>query len=216
MEIKVNSIIESLEEFIENKNGIPLTGIVFINKNELLEYIKDIRNELPSSLTQASAIYQDREKILTDASARADNSIEQAKIKSEEIISEAKAKEASLLDSHEIVRKARVQANDILFAAREEADRIIEKARLESDNMISETFDFVEEKISRLEDTFSHAKYNAEYLRDEFNKHSASLFHILSSNIATGYEDVLANKKIFMEYKNSYKAEGDGEERDSE
>ncbi|MDO4773188.1 MAG: hypothetical protein Q4A72_06490 [Bacillota bacterium] len=206
MDIKVNTIINSLEEFIEAKSKLLFSGNILVNKEELLDYIKDIRTELPSSVTQASAIYQDREKILTDASARADNSIEEAKIKSKEIVDEARAKEANLLDTHELVKKARVQANDIVIAAKEEASKILEKARIDSENMKNETFDFVEEKIAKLENSFSHAKYNAEYLKDEFYKHSGSLFHILSSNIEKDHEDVLANKKAFLEFRDSLKA----------
>ncbi len=209
MDIKVNTIINSLEEFIEAKGGLLFTGNIVVNKTELLEYIKDIRTELPTSLTQASAIYEDREKIITDANARADTSIEEANLKSQKIIDEAKALEAKLLDNHEIVRKARLQAEEIILSAKEDAQDMIDSAKIESENMKNETFDFVEEKIAKLENTFSHAKYNTEYLRDEFYKHSSSLFHILSSNIEKEHQDVLANKKAFIEFREAQKDIGE-------
>ncbi len=203
MDIKVNSIINLLEEFVESKGGILFTGNVLINKTELLEYIKDIRTELPTSLVQASAIYEDREKILTDASERASNSIEEANLQAKEIVEEARNQEALILDKHEIVNKARAEAEKIISEAREEAENIIDTARLECETMKNETFDFVEEKIAKLENTFSHAKYNTEYLKDEFYKQSASLFHILHSNIEKDHEDVLANKNAFIEFRAS-------------
>ncbi len=209
MDIKVNTIINSLEEYIESKGGLLFTGNIVINKAEILEYIQDIRTEMPTSLTQASAIYEDREKILTDASARADTSIEEAKLKSQEILDAARAEEAKILDKHELVEKARIKANEIILSAKEDAQDMIDTAKIESENMKNETFDFVEEKIAKLENTFSHAKYNAEYLKDEFYKHSGSLFHILSSNIEKDHEDVLANKKAFIEFRESLKEDGE-------
>ncbi len=71
--------------------------------------------------------------------------------------------------------------------------------------MRNETFDFVEDKINKLDNTFAHAKYNTDYLRDEFNKHASSLFHILLSNIEKEQEAVVENKKAFAEYRDKLK-----------
>ncbi len=203
MDIKVNTIINSLEEFIESRGGILFTGNVLVSKTELLDYIQDIRTELPTSLVQASAIYEDREKILTDANERADKSIEEAKLQAQGIIDEANEQQAMMVSEHEIVKKAREEAEKIIEEARGKAENLIEETRLECETMKNETFDFVEEKIAKLENTFSHAKYNTEYLKDEFYKQTASLFHILHSNIEKDHEDVLANKNAFIDFRAS-------------
>lgn len=201
MEIKINTILESLEEYVESKSGVVFTGNILVKKNDLLEYIKDIRTELPKSLSQASVIYEDRERIISDANSRAADSIRSSEKKGDEILESAKIRAAELLEEHQITQKAKVKAADIIATAEQEAKRIVDLANKESEKMKGETFDFVEEKISKLENTFSHARYNAEYLKDEFYKHGGSLFHILESNIDKEYEAVLGNKRAFLAFR---------------
>ncbi len=216
MDIKVNTIIDSLEEYVESKAKILLTGNVIVNQAELLEFIKDIRKELPISLTQASAIYEDREKILLDAKTRAEGFIEDASMQAKQIIEAARQQEAHMLDSNEIVKKARLKADEIVLSAREESADILEAAKLESENMKNETFDFVEEKIAKLESTFSHAKYNIDYLKDEFEKHTSSMFNTLSSNIVKEHEAIVGNKRAFSEYRTVEVFDDSKEEVESE
>lgn len=197
MDIKINTILESMEEYLENKSTLMFTKNVMVNRDELLDYIRNIRTELPKSLTQATIIYEDREKILSDAALRAEENIRSSENRAAEIIDDANSKASAMIEQHEITRKAKLRAQEIIDKAENEANNIMADCKAETDRMRKDTFDFVEEKISKLEKTFAHAKYNVDYLKDEFNKNSASLFHILSSNIDKEFEAIADNKKAF-------------------
>ncbi len=206
MEIKINTIIDALKEYIEAKGGIPLTGNIILNKKELLDYIDDIKNELPISVNEASKIYEEREKILNDANKRDSDSLASAEARAMQIISDAEHEASILLDKNEITKNARIKADEIIEEANQKAFEILEIARIDSDSMKTQTFDFVDEKIANLDSIYSHAKYNSEYLREEFNKHAGKLFHILLTNIEKDHEDIVANKNAFLEYREDFLA----------
>lgn len=206
MDIKINTILESMEEYIESKPSVAMTKRIFVNKNEILEYIKNIRTELPKSLSHATMIYEDREKILEDAASRAEENIRISENKAQAILDEANATARSLVEENEITRKAKLRAQEIIDNAEAEARRIMNECVAETENMRKETFDFVEEKLGKLENTFAHAKYNVDYLKEEFEKNGASLFHILNSNIDKEFEAVQGNKSAFVSFRDSLNA----------
>lgn len=201
MDIKITTILENMEEYLESKGGMVFTDNIVVKKKEMLDYLTSIRTELPQSLNQASAIYEDRERILDDAHTRAENTIKTAENRAKDIVDTANAKAMALVEEHEITRKAKIRAEEILVNAASESDRIIAEAKKNSENMKKDTFDFVEEKITKLENTFSHAKYNSEYMKDEFYKNASALFHVLDENIEKEYEAILGNKRAFLTYR---------------
>ncbi len=201
--MKIDSILEAMEERLEAKGGVVFTDNILVKKSEMLDYIQDIRTAFPQSLSHANMIYEDREKIMADAELRASEAIKKAEIKAQDIIAEANQRAAELIETHEITRKAKINAEDILINAKSEAKNIIEDARAVSKGIQDDTFDFVEEKIAKLENTFSNAKYNFEYLKNDFYKQGGSLFSALEQNMSKEYEAVVGNRKAFLDYRNS-------------
>jgi len=65
-----------------------------VDKEEILEIIKEIRLKLPDDIKQAKWIKEERQRILLEAQKEANN-----------IIKDAENKIASLIDEHEITKK---------------------------------------------------------------------------------------------------------------
>lgn len=203
MDIKINAILDSLEEYIDSKSSLMLVNRIMVNKSDMLEYIDNIRTELPSSVGIANKIYEDREAILSDAKLNADENIRNAENKAKQIVDEASATAAHLIDENEITRKAKIRAQEIIDNAEAEAARIMADCVEETESMRKDTYDFIEEKIERLKNTYTHAKNNVDYLKEEFTKNGASLFHILNTNIDKEFESIQGNQKAFFNFRES-------------
>lgn len=101
--MKVLNLLEELEELIDNAKTVPLTGMTVVNKDELFDFIKDIRIALPDEVEQARMIVNERETIIKEAKIEYDKKIEDAKEEREKII-----------DEHEITTRAANKATEML------------------------------------------------------------------------------------------------------
>ena len=72
MDMDIMEIINMMEETIEKASTVPLTGKVMLDKDELLDYIQEIRLVYPDELKEAKWVKSERAKILSEAEARAE------------------------------------------------------------------------------------------------------------------------------------------------
>ena len=79
-----------------------------VEKDEVLEIIKEIRLKLPDELKQAKWVKEERNRILEEAKKEADG-----------IVKEAENRIIAMIDEHEITRKAYDQKAEIIETANE-------------------------------------------------------------------------------------------------
>ena len=109
--MEVLNALEKAEDLIEK--GWSAFGISVVNKNEMLELLKEIRVKLPDEVKQAKWIKEERQRILLEAQKE-----------SETIVKEAENRIASMVDETEITRKAYDQANETIINAQKTAREI--------------------------------------------------------------------------------------------
>ena len=80
------TLIDEVEDILEAGTSIPLTGRVLVDKNELLDIVKEIRIKLPDEIKQAAWIKEERQRIIDEAQKTASTMIEDAEKKLEELI----------------------------------------------------------------------------------------------------------------------------------
>jgi len=145
--MEILSILETLEDVVEKSVSLPLTGKSLVDKEELLELIREIRLKLPDDIKQAKWVKEERQRILFEAQKEANN-----------IIKEAESKISTLVDEHEITRKAYEQANEIISNAQKNAREI----RLGAREYASSVLDRVEQI---LKDTLDVIQANKQELK---------------------------------------------------
>ena len=82
--MEIFTLLETLEEILDQSKKIPFTDKAVIDKEAILEIIKEIRLKLPDELKQAKWVKEERQRILTEAQKEA-NIIETANEMSREI-----------------------------------------------------------------------------------------------------------------------------------
>lgn len=102
--------IENAVTMVEEARGVPLSASCVLHRGELLEILDQARVAFPADLALAQEIIRDRDQIISEAHASADQLIEHAR---EEV--------SSMVAQTEIVAAARKEAQRILDEVNEEA-----------------------------------------------------------------------------------------------
>lgn len=135
MDMDIMEIIDLMEEAIEKASTVPLTGKVMIDKDELLDYIQEIRLVYPDELKEAKWVKEERQRILHEAETRA-----------EAIQKNAEETQMALIDEHEITRCAYEQANELVRNASEQAMEI----KTDCDQYVDDLLNDAESRLDML------------------------------------------------------------------
>lgn len=129
MAVSIESMLEALEELLEEGVSVPLSGGKrFVDVEQARDIIDDIRINMPQEILQAKAIVQDKAQIVAKAHKEA-----------EEIVRKAEERARHLIDEQEIVAKATEKANEITQTAQTQATQLKTTVTEYCDNILTQT-----------------------------------------------------------------------------
>ena len=123
--MEIFTLLETIEDILERCKTVPFSTKGIIDKEEMLEIIKEIRLKLPDELKQAKWIKEERQRIIAEAQKEA-----------EDIIKETENRIISMIDEHEITRKAYEQKAEIIETANEMSREISKGTKDYADNIL--------------------------------------------------------------------------------
>ena len=135
MDMDIMEIIDMMEETITKASSVPLTGKIMLDKEELLDYIQEIRLVYPEQLKEAKWVKTERQRILDEAEERADS-----------IRKSAEEMQEKLIDEHEITRQAYEKAEQI----RDMSERDSREIKMDTDRYVDEILEDVERRLDLL------------------------------------------------------------------
>ena len=94
--MEIFTLLETLEDLLERSRNLPFSSKSVVDKDEMLDLIKEIRLKLPDELKQAKWVKEERQRILAESQKEAENRI------------------IAMIDEHEITRKAYDQKTEII------------------------------------------------------------------------------------------------------
>ena len=106
-------IIEMIEETLDKAPTVPLSGKVLIDKEEILDYIQEMRLAYPDELKEAKWVKEERQRILNEAENKADI-----------LVKTAEEKQRQLVEENEIAKQAKDYANNLVNSAQTQAMEI--------------------------------------------------------------------------------------------
>jgi hypothetical protein len=121
--------IDELQVLVEEAKSVPLSTSAVINRDEFLELLAQLKQEVPDEIRQARWMARDREELLDRARNEADR-----------IVAEAREQRDRLLSRTEIVHAAEREAERITDAAKERGAKL----RLEAE-------DYIDQKLAAFE-----------------------------------------------------------------
>ncbi len=131
----IMEIINLMEESIDKASTVPFSGKILIDKEEILDFIQEMRLSYPDEVKEAKWVKEERQKILNEAEGRADS-----------MLKTAEAKMIQMVDESEIVRQAQEKADKML----EEATDNASKLRTDSDQYADDVLGDVERRLEML------------------------------------------------------------------
>ena len=155
MSSRIEQIIEEIEKYIDSCKFQPLsTTKIIVNKDQLDELLRELRMKTPDEIKRYQKIIANKDAILADAQAKADNMIEEAHIQTNELVSE-----------HEIMQQAYAQANDIVTAATEQAQQILDNATRDANDIRIGAMQYTDDLLANAESIIGHTldSYTAKY-----------------------------------------------------
>ena len=157
MSSKMEQIIEEIEDYIDGCKPSPISrNKILVNREQLEELLSELRTKTPEEVKRYQKIISNKEAILADAQAKADQIIAQAQIQTNELVSEHQIMQQAYAQANEIVTAATAQAQQILDNATNDANQIRVGAIHYTDDLLSQA----ESAIGRTLDTYT-SKYDS-------------------------------------------------------
>ena len=164
----VLEFLEEIEDIVKNAPGLPLTGKIMVDADELLEITKGIRLSLPDDVQQAKWVRDEKDRILEDA-----------RTEYEKIIIEAK-KQADLMVEKDVITQRAVEGADNIYTR---ADVYARDMKLRTYNYMDETLFNFQKKMGELSEL--NGKYFGEMYQNMENH-----FNELSDRIASDMREI--------------------------
>ena len=123
----IMEIIELMEETIDKAPTVPLSGKILIDKEEILDYIQEMRLSYPDELKEAKWVKEERERIISEAEARADS-----------MIKTAETKMLQMVDENEITKQAQEYANSLVEEAKAQSTKLITDSDQYADDILGD------------------------------------------------------------------------------
>ena len=132
--------LDDIEEVLETSKSLPFTTKVSVEKERITDVLNEIRINLPDDIRSAQRILTEHDRIVKEATNKADDIIASAE-------SEAKIRTSN----HEIFRRASDQASDLLENAKKDARDLRLNAMDYADEMLSQAETQLKEYMNNLE-----------------------------------------------------------------
>lgn len=147
MSSRMEQIIEEIEDYINScKYAALSSNKILVNKEELEELIQELRTKTPEEIKRYQKIISNKEAILADAQAKADQIIAQAQIQTNELVSE-----------HQIMQQAYAQANEVVQIATKQAQEILDNATNEANSLRMGAMSYTDSQLKGIEDILANS-----------------------------------------------------------
>ena len=140
MSSRIEQIIQEIEEYVDSCKFQPLsTTKIVVNKEEIEEYLRELRLKTPDEIKRYQKIISNKDAILEDAQAKADS-----------LIADAQAKAQELVTQHEIMQKAYAQANETINAANKQAQEILDSATQDANSIRLSAITYTDDMMANI------------------------------------------------------------------
>lgn len=169
---KYEQILVEIEEFIDNCKRQKLSGAnIVVNKEQLEEYISELRMKTPDEIRKYQRIISNRDAIINAAQAQAEDMIEQARHETTELISE-----------HEIMQQAYVQAQNLVDDASAQAQQILDNAVNDANDIRMGAMQYTDDILANLQNIITHTMENVTIKYDGFMKSLNTSLEVVTAN----------------------------------
>lgn len=156
--MKIYDLLNELKEIAESSSKVPLTGKSLVDSEDILEIVNEINNELPEELKRAQWITDEKNRLISEAENER-----------QIILEEAKAKADEMVDQHEITNRARIKAEEILGRA----DMQSKNLKMSTYEYLDNVMNSMLERVDQISNVYMNDMY--ENMRKNFDSVTETL-----------------------------------------
>ena len=150
--MSIDEILEDMDELLEKASSVPFASHKSIIDGERMqELISDIRLNMPQEIKHAKMVAYDRDRIIKEAEAKAEQIVRQAEERAKAIVSEEAIVREAKNRAMEAVTKAKQQCDEL----RAQAQKDVQKAQAESEAIQQATDAYIANRFKDAENYYS-------------------------------------------------------------
>ena len=141
----IEETITTLYEMVQDAWSLPLGAEkCVVERDEALDLLDEISNQLPGELKQAKTIVESRNEVITNAKREAENILKQAEQRAKQMISR-----------EEVVKQAEQQAAEMMKAAQQKIKELRQVTNDYVDDAMKRTEDAISQSLSEIRESRS-------------------------------------------------------------
>jgi argininosuccinate lyase len=125
---ELEELVDELILAVEGARNVPLSSSVMLDRNQLLDMLYRLRDELPDELRAARWMVREREVFVARTNEKARELLERARQRSEQLVSESYIVKEAVEEANSLVRRAEAEGTRIRLEAEDDAERAYESA----------------------------------------------------------------------------------------
>lgn len=169
---RIEQLIDEISEYIDRcKYSMFSKTDIIVNKEEIDDYLKELRARTPEEIKHYQKIIERKEAILDDARKKADDLINRAQAQTNELVSES-----------EIMQQAYAQANEVVMTASEQAKDILNKATNEANALRESAIQYLDDMLGHLEQLLNGSLNTTNAHYDSFTSSIQSYLDVIHQN----------------------------------
>ena len=130
-------LIEKLDDVIHDARGVPLSGDVRVNKEEMYDLLDQMRATIPEEIKQARWIVKERQEMLAEAKQEAERVVTEAQERADRLASETEVVRLAERNAQQIMEDAREREREIRLGAEDYADEVLGNLEINLDKFLA-------------------------------------------------------------------------------
>lgn len=140
----ITQLINELEDVMDEASAVPFSRKVSVDPDEIYEILTEMKDSLPQEIKQAEWTIAEKDRIIGEAEATANQRLENADKEIQKFKEQAKDQYQRMISEHEITLQART-----------EADRILQEAATEANKLRQQSYEYIDKLFSSSSENFS-------------------------------------------------------------
>ena len=121
-------ILNALEDLVENSWTLPMSGgRTVVDSAQILEFVKEMRLNLPEEIKRSKRIIKERDEIISRARSESEGIVTAAHVQAKHLVSQEEVYKSAQIKASEIVANAQNAAKELRMATVDYCDNVLKK-----------------------------------------------------------------------------------------
>ncbi len=121
-------ILNALEDLVENSWTLPMSGgRTVVDSAQILEFVKEMRLNLPDEIKRSKRIIKERDEIISRARTESEGIVTAAHVQAKHLVSQEEVYKSAQIKASEIVANAQNAAKELRAATVDYCDNVLKK-----------------------------------------------------------------------------------------